>query len=78
MGIVLFFKKRAEKAKEERQEFCKKILLVFYSKKYEAEAKVKDNVDIPYFIKAKLQVENLEKCGLVEAMCIQLCEAGCL
>lgn len=79
MGIVLFFKKRAEKAKEERQEFCKKALLVFYSRKYEREEKeAKVFVDIPHFIKADKQVEELEKRGLIVETYRQLCEAGCL
>ena len=76
MGIVLFFKKRAEKAKEERQEFCKKALLTFYSRKYEAEDK--GQLEIPHFIKADKQVEELEKRGLVVETFRQLCEAGCL
>lgn len=76
MGIVLFFKKRAEKAKEEKQEFCKKALLAFYSRKYEVEDKGK--VAIPHFVKADKQVEELEKRGLVIETFRQLCEAGCL
>lgn len=76
MGIVLFFKKRAEKAKEERQEFYKKALLAFYSRKYEAEAK--GQIEIPHFIKADKQVKELEKRGLVVETFRQLCEAGCL
>lgn len=76
MGIVLFFKKRAEKAQMERQEFCKKALLAFYSRKYEAEAK--GQIEIPHFIKADKQVKELEKRGLVVETFRQLCEAGCL
>ncbi len=79
MGIVLFFKKRAAKAQKARQEFCKKALLVFYSRKYEREAKEANaDVDIPHFIKAEKQVENLEKHGLITESYRLLCEMGCL
>lgn len=79
MGIVLFFKKRVAKAQMERQEFCKKALLVFYSRKYEREAKEANiGVDIPYFYKAEQQVENLEKRGLIIESYRQLREMGCL
>lgn len=76
MGIVLFFKKRIEKAQKERQEFCKKALLVFYSRKYEAEDK--GQVAIPHFVKAEKHVEELEKRGLIVETFIQLYKAGCL
>lgn len=76
MGIVLFFKKRAEKAKEERQEFCKKALLVFYSKVYEK--KDYGQVALPHFIKAEIQIKALEERGLIVEAYRQLHEAGYL
>lgn len=76
MGIVLFFKKRAEKAQMERQEFCKKALLVFYSKVYEK--KDYGQVTIPHFVKAEMQINDLEKRGLIVEAYRQLHEAGCL
>lgn len=41
MGIVLFFKKRAEKAKEERQEFCKKRYWLFIQENTKSKTKEK-------------------------------------
>ena len=76
MGIVLFFKKRAEKAQKERQEFCKKALLDFYSKEYEK--KDYGQVTIPHFVKADMQVQGLEERGLIIEAYSQLHKAGCL
>lgn len=64
MKFIQLFKNRIEKRKQQRQQFIKKWLYVYYCRFYETRDYGK--IALPYFMVAEKKVNDLESRGLLE------------